>query len=106
MEHIWKIYNLKRTIADGVVNEISYACESNHLEHTTREIGVLEITGSASDEGFIAYEDLNEGDVLAWVTGSSEVDTAAIENICSASIANHIEDVAAITEENGLPWDN
>lgn len=105
MEHIWKIYNLKRTIADGVVNEISYACESNHLEHTTRKMGSLEITGSASDEGFIAYEDLNEGDILAWVTGSSEVDTSAIENICSASIAEHIESFTAIVEENGLPWD-
>ena len=28
MTHTWKIYDLKRTIADGVVTEVTWACES------------------------------------------------------------------------------
>jgi hypothetical protein len=104
MEHTWKIYDLKRTIADGVVNKIVYACESQYSGSGTRKIGELEVIGDPSDAGFIAYEDLTEGDVLAWVTGSADVDTTAIETLCSASIASQIEAQAAITERNGTPW--
>lgn len=106
MNHTWKIYDLKRTISDGVVNKITYACESEYSGSGTRKIGELEVTGDASDEGFIDYYDLNEGDVLAWVTGSADVDTAAIETLCSASIATQISSSAAITEANGRPWDD
>ena len=29
MNHVWKIYDLKRVIADGIVTKVTYACESN-----------------------------------------------------------------------------
>lgn len=106
MNHTWKIYDLKRTISDGVVNRITYACESEYSGSGSRRIGELEITGDASNEGFIPYEDLNEGDVLAWVTGSEDIDTSAIEALCSASIAEQIVSSATITEATGTPWVN
>ena len=104
MIHTWKIYDLKRTISTGVVNTITYACESEDNGHGSREIGYLTITGSVSDEGFISYDNLTEGTVLAWVTGSADVDTSAIETLCSASIAISISASAAVTEINGVPW--
>jgi hypothetical protein len=64
MTHTWKIYDLKRTIADGVVTTITYG----------------------------------------WVTNN--VDTASVETLNSASIAQQIEAQAAITEVQGVPWDN
>ena len=104
MTHTWKIYDLKRTISTGVVDEITYACESEDSGFGAREIGYLTITGSPSDEGFIPYDNLTEGIVLAWVTGSSEVDIPATETLCSASIAMSVSASAAITEAYGTPW--
>ena len=102
MNHNWKIYDLKRTIADGVVKSVTYACESEHSGSGTRAIGELTVTGSASDPGFIAYDSLTQANVLAWVTSS--IDTSSFESINSASIASTIVAQAAITESNGTPW--
>ena len=104
MNHIWKIYDLKRTIADGVITEIVYACESELSGSSTRKIGELSVTGSASDPDFVEYADLTEGIVLSWVTGS--IDTTPIEVENSSSIASSLTARAAITEANGRPWDN
>jgi len=102
MNHTWKIYDLKRTIADGVVTKVTYACESELSGSSNRKIGELTVAGSADDADFIAYEDLTQEIVLGWVTGS--VDTASIETANSASIAAFIVAIAAITEKNGTPW--
>ena len=102
MEHTWKIYDLKRTIADGVVTKVTYACESNEAGSGTRKIGELTVVGSADDEDFVPYQDLTEAIVLGWVTGS--VNTVSIETANSASIAASIVARAAVTERNGTPW--
>lgn len=102
MNHNWKIYDLKRTTADGVVKLVTYACESEDSGYGTRKIGELTVTGSASDSGFIPYDDLTEANVLAWVTSS--VDTASFQSENSSSIAARITAEAAVTESNGIPW--
>ena len=102
MEHTWKIYDLKRTIADDVVTEVTYACESKHDNAGTRQIGELTVVGSIDDEGFIAYEDLTQDEVLGWV--SANVDESAIETANSASISAQITARAARTSSNGTPW--
>lgn len=104
MNHNWKIYDLKYVIADGMVTKATYACESSEGNVSTRHIGDMHLTtGSASDSDFINYENLTEGDVLSWVTGS--IDTAAIETENSASIAQNIVRQAAVTEKTGTPWE-
>lgn len=102
MNHTWKIYDLKRTISDDVVTKITYACESELSGSEARKIGVLTVTGSASDPGFITYENLTEDITLGWVTGS--VDTSYIETLCSASLAAQIMSLTAVTEIEGTPW--
>tara|TARA_R110002074_G_scaffold387312_2_gene569410 strand:- start:402 stop:716 length:315 start_codon:yes stop_codon:yes gene_type:complete len=104
MNHTWKIYDLKRVIADGVVTDVTYACESQLSGSSTRKIGELAVVGSADDAGFVVYEDLTQDIVLGWVTGS--IDTTLIETENSASIAQQITARAAITKVNGKPWDN
>ncbi len=102
MNHIWKIYNLKRTISNGVVNVITYACESEFSGSTTRKIGNLTLSGSDTEPGFVPYEDLTESKVLEWV--DADVDKTMFETENSASIAASIVTRAAITESNGTPW--
>lgn len=102
MNHTWKIYDLKRTIADGVVTEVTYACESNYSGSGTRKIGELTVTGSTDDPDFIPYEDLTQTDVLGWV--DTNIDKTIFETENSASIAQQVEARAAITEVRGTPW--
>jgi hypothetical protein len=102
MTHNWKIYDLKRIIADGVVTEVTYACESEYSGSGTRKIGNLIVSGDVSDPDFIPYEDLTQIDVLGWV--DSNVDKTIFETENSASIASNIVARAAITEKNGTPW--
>ena len=104
MEHIWKIYGLRRIESDGVVNSIMYGVESNHNDHGERYISTLAITGSSSDEGFISYENLTENIVLGWVTSS--IDTSAIELQNSSSIAQiEISSSNQTVEKFGMPWE-
>lgn len=103
MDHIWKIYDLKRVIADGMVIQATYACESKENNSSTRYIGDIQLTtGSISDPGFISYDNLTEDNVLGWVTES--IDTASIETENSASIARNILQRSKITKRNGTPW--
>lgn len=102
MVHTWKIYDLKRTIADGVVSEVIYACESELEGTSTRKIGTFNVTGSTSDEGFVAYEDLTEEVVLEWL--NSNVIKATIQEANEAEITGMKAAEEAITETQGKPW--
>ena len=102
MTHTWKIYDLLRVIADGVVTKVDYACESEDDGHSTRTVGSFTLSGSADDEGFIAYADLTEEDVQGWV--AANVDKSAVETANAAQIADFKTLAAAVTEESGLPW--
>ena len=103
MDHIWKIYDLESVITDGMVTNVTYACESNLVGIGTREIGEISLTtGSASDSDFIAYADLTEATVLGWITGS--INTTAIETSNSASIARDKTALDAVTTKTGTPW--
>ena len=103
MTHSWKIYNLERTLADGVVNKVTYGCETSNDQFSNRTIDSITITGSTSDEGFIPYENLVEGDILAWVTSS--IDTNIFETANSSSISSMVHASASRTIADGLPWE-
>mgnify|MGYP006108787369 FL=1 len=102
MDHNWKIYDLKRVIDNGVVTEITYACESQLSGSGTRKIGNLTVVGSSDDDGFISYDNLTQTDVLGWVYAS--VDKTIFETENSSSIAQQITRRAAITTKTGTPW--
>lgn len=102
MEYTWKIYDLKRTIDNGVVTSVTYACEGEHESNFDRRIGDLEVVGSTSDEGFVAFDDLTEEIVLGWV--GSSVDQPAIELSISSSIHERVQAQTEITESTGTPW--
>ena len=102
MTHTWKIYDLKRTIAEGVVTEVTWACESESEGYSTRQLGNLTITGNASDEGFIPFEDLTEANVLSWVNANINQDAISTQN--ADDIASMKAAAEAVTEVQGLPW--
>ena len=103
MTHNWKIYDLKRVISNGLVTEVTYACESEQDYTATRKTGTITLDGSPGEEGFIDIDNLTEEEVLGWV--NNNIDEASIEVANSASIATQIRDAALVTETNGVPWE-
>jgi len=102
MTHTWKIYDLKRTISNGVVTEVTYACESEDSGYGSRSIESFNISGDPADAGFINYENLTESDVLGWL--DANVNKQTFEDQNSTDIQNIIASVAAQTEKSGTPW--
>ena len=80
MTHTWKIYDLKRTISNGVVTEVTYACESEDSGYGSRSIGSFNISGDPADAGFINYENLTESDVLGWLDANVNKQTFEDQN--------------------------
>ena len=102
MTHSWKIYDLKRTIAEDVVTEVIYALQTEFSGSNARSISTTSVTGSIDDPNFIPFNDLTEEVVLSWVTGS--IDVQSLETSNSASIAERIARKAARTTTKGIPW--
>lgn len=102
MTHTWKIYDLKRTISEGIVTEVTYALQTEFSGSNARSISTTQITGSIDDPDFIPFNDLTEGVVLSWITGS--IDVTSLETSNSGSIAKRIARKAARTTTNGIPW--
>jgi hypothetical protein len=102
MEHTWKIYDLERTISNGVIFKVLYGCNSEKDGIARRKTGELELSGSDSDEGFIPYDNLKESDVLGWL--ASAIDQPAIEAENAALIQEHIAELNSTDEANGTPW--
>tara|TARA_R110001583_G_scaffold11068_1_gene50759 strand:- start:3366 stop:3689 length:324 start_codon:yes stop_codon:yes gene_type:complete len=104
--HVWKIYDLERVIADNVVTKITYGCESKGNKAMARTVGNIEISGSVEDDNFIPYENLTEEIVLGWVT--SLIDTSIFEAENSSTMEQQRSEraafLAAKTTEVGTPW--
>tara|TARA_B100000035_G_C20616888_1_gene386446 strand:- start:233 stop:535 length:303 start_codon:yes stop_codon:yes gene_type:complete len=96
--HTYSIVNLERDAATGVVSKVLWKLTSrNELEKVTAHRDEFEVTGSASDPGFIPWNDLTEADVLTWV--NNNVDKSSIEASVEASL-----DAPQTGTVTGLPW--
>ena len=105
MTTTWKIYNLERQIANGLVVKVLYGCVVTSGDILNRVTGNLELTGDISDPGFIPFENLTEATVIGWVQtelGAEEVTN--IETNLQVSVQATLDAEAAKTTEDGLPW--
>lgn len=73
MEFNWYITNLTRNTADGAVFDVEYTYEAIVTGSIARKLGNKVITGSASDDGFIPFEDLTQEIVVGWISGSFDI---------------------------------
>jgi len=96
---MWTIKLLEYTNnSDKGVLVAHWGCEVVDGDYSASSYGTCGFTPDPSEDGFVAYEDLTEADVLEWVYAS--VDKDAIE----ASLATQIEDQKAPKTEAGVPW--
>ena len=97
----WTISTLERNTDDGVVVAHWRASDSEtvgEVEHSGSSYGTCGFTPDADADGYTAYADITEAQVIEWV--KADVDADAIE----ASIAAQIADSKAPAISTGVPW--
>ena len=97
----WTISTLERNTDDGVVVAHWRASDSEtvgEVEHSGSSYGTCGFTPDADADGYTAYADITEAQVIEWV--KADVDADAIE----ASIAAQIADSKAPAITVGVPW--
>ena len=94
----WTIANLERNLADGGVTVAHWRVTEVDGDYSASSYGTVGFTPDASDPSFVAYDNLTESDVLAWVW--AEVDQAATEAALTADIEAQKNPVSA----DGMPW--
>jgi len=97
----WTISTLERNTDDGVVVAHWRASDSEtvgEVEHSGSSYGSCGFTPDSTADGYTAYADITEAQVIGWV--KADVDADAIE----ASIAAQIADSKAPAISTGVPW--
>ena len=97
----WTISTLERNTDDGVVVAHWRASDSetiSEVEHSGSSYGTCGFTPDADADGYTAYADITEAQVIEWV--KADVDADAVE----ASIAAQIADSKAPAISTGVPW--
>jgi len=102
----WTIANLERNVADGGVTVAHWRVTESEtvgtgddaVTYTASSYGTVGFTPDADADGFVAYDDLTESAVLAWVHES--VDQDATEAALTANIEGQKNPVSA----DGMPW--
>ena len=108
----WSVSDMQRTDSDGYVFLVYWsmiAASDGDPSYTASEGGKLLCTYDASAEGFIAYADLTEANVLGWIWTSliEDEETAAeakarIEANRTSRVQGQID--RAATQAAGVPW--
>lgn len=90
--YTWKINAVDcYTLKDGLENvayNVHWTLTATDGEHTASSIGVNSI-GSPNPDNFVAFEDLTEENVIAWIEAALDVDTM------KANLDKQIEDLVA-----------
>ena len=101
----WTISTLERNTDDGVVVAHWQASDSeivgagdDTVVHSGRKYGAVAFNPDSDSDGYTAYADITEAQVIEWVKAG--VDADAVE----ASIAAQIADSKAPAITAGVPW--
>lgn len=95
----WTISTLERELSDGGVIVAHWRCTASDGDFSASSYGTAGFTADPASEGFVAYEDLTEADVLGWVWADG-VDRDATEAALQARIDADKNPVTAA----GVPW--
>ena len=98
----WTIETLERNTSDGGVIVAHWRVTESETvgeeTYTASSYGTCGFTPDPSAEGYIAYADLTEADVIGWV--QADVDQAGIE----AGLTANINEQKTPTTADGVPW--
>jgi len=110
MAAVWNITNLEyNNDSDKGVVHASWTCSDSEtvgsgdsaVVHTGTVSGMESYTPDASAEGYVAYDDLTEDDVIAWVKATLGADKVTE---VEAKVAAQITKSKTPPTSWGLPW--
>lgn len=94
----WTIANLERGAADGGVMVAHWRVSAADGDYTASSYGTCSFEYDATADDFIAFDELTESVVIAWV--QEHLDVVAIEAALDAKIAEQ----KAPASISGVPW--
>ena len=83
---------------DGGVIVAHWQVSKTSGDNTATSYGTVGFTPDSSAEGYVAYADLTEANVIAWV--QAELDTEALEASLDADLAEQASPSVTV----GVPW--
>jgi hypothetical protein len=83
---------------DGGVIVVHWQVSKTSGDYTASSYGTLGFTPDASAEGYVAYADLTESHVIAWV--KAKLDTKALKAKLDADLAEQASPSVVV----GVPW--
>jgi hypothetical protein len=83
---------------DGGVTVAHWQVSKTSGDFTASSYGTVSFTPDSSAEGYVAYADLTEADVIAWV--QAVLDTEALEASLDADLAEQASPSVTV----GVPW--
>jgi len=96
------IAQLERTLPSGVVYNIHYRFDLVDGDYSKGAYGTVSVAGDPAADGFVAFADLTETAVKAWVVnalgGQEKVDEI------EAALQAKIEEDKNPTSASGMPW--
>jgi len=100
MAVIWTISTLERNTDNGVVVAHWRASDVDG-DHSGSSYGTCGFTPDASADGYVAYDNLTEENVIGWVKGSmGEEAVTGVEDSIAAQIAESKAPAISV----GTPW--
>ena len=96
----WTISTLERELSDGGVIVAHWRVSASDGDYSASSYGTAGFTPDPESEDFVAYDDLTEADVLAWVWDQSEGWKDDVE----AALQGKIDAEKNPTTAAGVPW--
>ena len=101
-EYSWKVVQMERQLADGIVYNLHYTIEAFDGTYRSSAYGSIGLEPPVEDEA-IPFADLTEEIVIGWLLDKfGEEKVAEIE----AALQAQLDEQAAPTKGTGLPWQN
>lgn len=96
----WEVHSVKYDVPTGGINQARWQCQGidESTNNVGSKIGTTTLSPDPTDSNFIAYENVTQENVVAWI--QSNVDVTSIQNSIDAQIATKNNS----QEETGLPW--
>jgi len=100
----WQIHDMKRNSSDNGVFEVSWAVWAVREEKYVAEInGVVSLIPDPSSDSFIAFENLTQDNVIAWVKNVLDVDAVEQEAKNKLNTLHPASNVTPMVQ-GGTPW--
>lgn len=101
LTYTWKVTGLKKNTDGTVVQTYWQKIGTDENDNQGTFSGATPFSGDPEAEGYVAFEDLTEADVLGWIQG---VVVGEYETHVNAQIQKQIDQKINVVEEAAMPW--